>query len=72
LGNLKSPNPFAAAMGTDHHLFNRGSHANIHCQPLPESISEEHEIYTGYDGRHRQHVKYDGCLSAHLSALIQS
>jgi hypothetical protein len=27
--------------------------ANIHCQPLPESVSEEHEIYTDYDGRHR-------------------
>jgi hypothetical protein len=38
--------------------------ANIHRQSLPDSVSEEHEIYTDYDGRHRHHVKYDG-LSAH-------
>jgi len=24
--------------------------ANIHCQPFPESVSEEHEINTDYDG----------------------
>jgi hypothetical protein len=23
--------------------------ANIHCQPLPESVSEEHEICTDYE-----------------------
>jgi len=28
--------------------------ANIHCQPFPESVSEEREIYTDYDGYHRQ------------------
>jgi hypothetical protein len=32
---------------------------NIHCQPFPESVSEEHEIYTDYDGCHRHHVKHD-------------
>src|ERR1039458_3530873 len=32
--------------------------ANIHCQPFPESVSEEHEIYTDYDGCHRHHVKH--------------
>jgi ABC-type uncharacterized transport system substrate-binding protein len=31
--------------------------ANIHDQPFPESVSEEHEIYTDYNGCHRQHVK---------------
>ncbi len=41
--------------------------ANIHCQPFPESVSEEHEIYTDYDGCHRQHVKHDSYLSAHFS-----
>ena len=41
--------------------------ANIHCQPFPESVSEEHEIYTDYDGYHRHHVKHDSYLSAHFS-----
>jgi hypothetical protein len=40
--------------------------ANIHYQPFPESVSEESEIYTDYNGYHRQHVKHDGYLSAHL------
>jgi hypothetical protein len=40
--------------------------ANIHCQPFPESVSEEHEIYTDYDGYHRHHVKHDSYLSAHF------
>jgi len=31
--------------------------ANIHYQPFPESVSEEHEIYTDYNGCHRHHVK---------------
>jgi hypothetical protein len=30
---------------------------NIHCQPFPESVSEEREIYTDYDGCHRHQVK---------------
>jgi hypothetical protein len=33
--------------------------SNIHRQPFPESVSEEHDIYTDYDGCHRQHVKRD-------------
>jgi hypothetical protein len=32
--------------------------ANIHYQPFPESVSEEHEIYTDYNGCHRHHVKH--------------
>ena len=40
---------------------------NIYCQPFPESVSEEREIHTDYDGRHRQHVKDDAYLSAHFS-----
>jgi hypothetical protein len=43
--------------------------ANIHCQPFPESVSEEHEIYTNYDGCHRHHVKHDSYLSAHFSKI---
>jgi hypothetical protein len=41
--------------------------ADIHDQPLPESISEEHEIYADYDGYHRHHVKHYGYLFAHFS-----
>jgi hypothetical protein len=41
--------------------------ANIHYRPFPESVSEEHEIYTDYDGDHRHHVKHDSYLSAHFS-----
>ena len=43
--------------------------ANIDCQPFPESVSEEHEIYTDYDGCHRHHVKHDSYLSAHFSLM---
>ncbi len=39
--------------------------ANIHCQSFPESVPEEHEIYSDYDGCHRHHVKYTSYLSAH-------
>ena len=46
--------------------------ANIHYQPFPESVSEEHEIYTDYDGDHRHHVKHDSYLSAHFSLPVTS
>jgi hypothetical protein len=42
--------------------------ANIHCQPFPESVSEEREIYTDYDGCHRHDVEHDRYLPAHFSA----
>jgi hypothetical protein len=41
--------------------------SNIHYQPFPESVSEEHEIYTDYDGDHCHHVKHDSYLSVHFS-----
>jgi hypothetical protein len=41
--------------------------ANIHHQPFPESVSEELEIYTDYDGYYRHYVKHGSSLSAHLS-----
>src|SRR5580700_6967691 len=44
--------------------------ANIHYQPFPESVSEEHEIYTDYDGRHRHHVEHHDYLSAHFSLIL--
>jgi hypothetical protein len=40
--------------------------ADIHCQPFPESVSEEDQIYTDYDGCHRRRVK-QSYLSAHFS-----
>jgi hypothetical protein len=40
--------------------------ADIHCQPLPKSVSEEREIYTDYDGHHRYHVKHGSYCSAHF------
>ena len=46
--------------------------ANIHCQPFPKSVSEEHEIYTDYDGYHRHHVKHDSYLSAHFSRTLRA
>jgi hypothetical protein len=41
--------------------------ANIHRQSFPDSVSEEHEIYTDYEGCHRHRVKHDSYLSAHSS-----
>ena len=49
--------------------YEHQDNANIHCQPFPESVSEEHEIYTDYDGCHRHDVKHDSYLSAHFSSL---
>jgi hypothetical protein len=46
--------------------------SNIHYQPFPESVSEEHEIYADYDGDHRHHVKHDSYLSAHFSLPVTS
>jgi len=36
---------------------------------LSESVSEEYEIYTDYDGCHSHHVKHDSYLSAHFRFL---
>jgi hypothetical protein len=35
---------------------------------LGQSVSEEPEIYTDYNGYHRHHVKHDSYLSAHFSS----
>jgi hypothetical protein len=40
--------------------------ANIRYQPFPESVSEERDIYTDYDGYHHRHVKHDSYQSAHF------
>jgi hypothetical protein len=41
--------------------------SNIQYQTFRESVSEEREIYTDYDGYHRHSVKYDSNLSAHCN-----
>jgi hypothetical protein len=41
--------------------------ANVHYQPFPESVSEEREIHTDYDGCHCHHIKRDSDLPAHFS-----
>jgi hypothetical protein len=41
--------------------------ANVRYQPLPESVSEERDIQTNYDGQHYHHVKRDSDRSAHFS-----
>src|SRR5579863_1122606 len=43
------------------------NNANIHCQPFPESVSEEREIHTDYDRCHCHHVKRDSDPPAHFS-----
>ena len=45
------------------------NNADIYHQPFPESVSEERQIYTDYNGCHRQRVKHDSYLSAHFSTL---
>jgi hypothetical protein len=47
--------------------YEHQDNADIHYQSFPESVSEEDEIYTHYDGCHRHHVKHVSYLSAHLS-----
>src|SRR5580693_116745 len=39
--------------------------ADIHDQPFPESVSEEREVDSDYDGCHRQYIKYDHDPTAH-------
>jgi hypothetical protein len=41
--------------------------ANIDYQSFPESVSEEREIYTDYNGCHRHHVKHYSYPSVHFT-----
>jgi hypothetical protein len=41
--------------------------ANVSYQPLRESISEERDIQSNYDGDHCHQVKRDSNLSAHFN-----
>jgi hypothetical protein len=52
--------------------YEHQDNANIHCQPFPESVSEEREIYTDDDGYHRHHVKHVSYLSAHFRLVAPS
>jgi len=44
--------------------------ANIYYQPFPESVSEEREIYTNYNGYHRHRVKHFSCPSVHFNTMM--
>jgi hypothetical protein len=43
--------------------------ANIRYQPFPESVAEEREIYTDYDGCYHHPVKHDSYPAAHFRSL---
>ena len=47
----------------------RQDDAGISHQPLPEQMSEEHEIYSDYDGYHRGNAEDDNQLSVHFKTL---
>jgi hypothetical protein len=47
--------------------YEHQDNAYIHCQPFPESVSKEREIYTDYDSGHHHHVKHASYLSTHFS-----
>jgi hypothetical protein len=49
--------------------YDQKNNANIHYQPFPELISEEHEIYTDYNSDHCDHVKHHSYPSAHFNTL---
>src|ERR1035438_3540457 len=44
--------------------------SDVHHQPLPEPVPEEQDVHPAHDGYQREHVKHDGCLSAHSSFLL--
>src|SRR3974390_3111459 len=43
--------------------------ADIRHQSFPESVSEERDIHTDYNGCHHHSVKHASYLSVHFSAL---
>src|SRR6516164_5146417 len=45
--------------------------ADIHHQSSPESVSEERDIHTDYNGCHHHSVKHASYLSVHFSTLRQ-
>ena len=47
--------------------YKHQGNTDVHCQPFPESVSEEREINTDDDRCHRHHVKDSNHLSAHVS-----
>jgi hypothetical protein len=47
-------------------------YSNIRYQPFPESVSEEREICTNYEGCHCHHVKHNPYPSAHFRYLPTS
>jgi hypothetical protein len=45
--------------------------SDVHHQPRPELVPEEHDVHADHDANQREHVKHDGNLSAHLSFLLR-
>ena len=37
----------------------------IHCQPFPELVPEEEDIYSDHNGYQQQYVKDGSCLASH-------
>ena len=46
--------------------------ADVHHQPLPEPVPEEHEVHTDHDRHHRQYVKRNGSPASHPSLLLRA
>jgi|SRR6516164_11240853 len=62
---LRSWRPEESHVESSEHQDN----ANIYYQPFPESVSEEREIYTDYNGDHRHRVKHFSCPSVHFITM---
>jgi hypothetical protein len=45
--------------------------ADVHHQPFPETVSEDHEIDTDDNNYHRHHVKHDNYLPAHFITRVE-
>jgi hypothetical protein len=63
--------PSAGSWTPQESQVERQEHQNdskVHRQPFPESVSEEHQVYTDYDSCHRHYVKHGGYRSAHFSS----
>jgi len=46
--------------------------SDVHHQPRPELVPEEQDVHADHNAYQREHVKYDGSLSAHLSFLLRA
>ena len=44
--------------------------SDVYCQPLPELVPEEQDVYADHNDYQRHHIKHGGCLSSHRSFLL--